>query len=104
MIEKTIVIDIDGVILEEKPTFERSLAYPIEGVAKKLQTLYDQGYYIILFTSRGWAEFWMTEKQLADWGIVYNQLIMGKPIAKYYVDDRGLSSLEELCKKLEIKL
>jgi len=33
----------------------------------------------------------LTEKQLKEWGAKYDQLILGKPSADVYVDDKGIS-------------
>ena len=38
--------------------------------------------------------FKLTEKQLNDWGGKYHELIMGKPHADYFIDDKGLNSDE----------
>lgn len=92
---KTAVIDIDGVICEERPTFERSLAEPIAGARYDIGRLADSGYRIILHTARSWSEYEMTEQWLADNGIYYDALVMGKPVADIVVDDRSVKSLEE---------
>ena len=92
---KTAVIDIDGVICEERPTFERSLAGPIAGARHDIGRLADSGYRIILHTARSWSEYEMTEQWLADHGIYYDALVMGKPVADIVVDDRSVKSLEE---------
>lgn len=92
---KTAVIDIDGVICEERPTFERSLAAPINCARRDVETLADSGYRIVLHTARSWSEFAQTERWLHDHGIYYDALIMGKPVADIVVDDRSVKSLEE---------
>ena len=67
---------------------------------EKINQLYNDGHQIWIFTSRGsktgldWRMF--TEKQLSEWGIKYHKLIMGKPSFDVLVDDRAVSSLEEL--------
>jgi len=40
------------------------------------------------------ALFELTEKQLKDWGCKYHELIMGKPHADYFIDDKGINSDE----------
>ena len=33
--------------------------------------------------------FELTDKQLKDWGCKYHELIMGKPHADYFIDDKA---------------
>ena len=40
------------------------------------------------------ALFELTEKQLKDWGCKYHELIMGKPHADFFIDDKGINSDE----------
>lgn len=65
-----------------------------------INLLYDQGHKIVYFTARGmgtfegdvpsanlmWYEF--TKNQLQSWNAKFHDLIVGKPSADYYVDDR----------------
>jgi phosphoglycolate phosphatase-like HAD superfamily hydrolase len=92
---KTAVIDMDGVICDERPTFERSLASPIQGARELLLRLHDEGWTIIIHTARSWSEYAMTKRWLFDHDIVFNELIMGKPLATILVDDRAVTSLEQ---------
>ena len=34
--------------------------------------------------------FELTRQQLEEWGVKYNELIMGKPHADYFIDDKGV--------------
>lgn len=58
--------------------------------------LFDQGNYIKIFTARGsetgfdWRE--VTAEQLRSWGLKYHELILGKPAADFYVDDKAVNS------------
>lgn len=92
---KTVVVDMDGVICEERPTFERSMAPAVPGARRRLDELRSSGYRIIIHTARSWSELAMTEEWLRDRGIAYDQLVMGKPVADIIVDDRAVTSLEE---------
>ena len=42
----------------------------------------------------------VTEKQMQDWGVKYDEVHMGKPNADYYVDDKMLD-LEFLYREFE---
>jgi SAM-dependent methyltransferase len=85
-----IVLDLDGVICEEKSTFERSLAKPIVGAIESIHVLKQQGHRIFIYTARSWSEYNMTVAWLDKYGISYDELLMGKPIADLWVDDRCL--------------
>ena len=62
---------------------------------KKVNQLYERGHYIKIFTARGsetkidWRD--LTESQLTEWGIKYHELILGKPAADYYIDDKAIN-------------
>ena len=64
-------------------------------VIKLINGLYEDGNIIKIFTGRGsisgkdWHEF--TALQLQKWGVNYTDLIMGKPHADYFIDDRNIS-------------
>lgn len=92
---KTVVVDMDGVICEERPTFERSLAPAVFGARERVDELRKAGYRIIIHTARSWSELAITEEWLYEHGIVYDQLVMGKPVADILVDDRAVVSLDE---------
>lgn len=83
-------------------------AAPIQPVIDKVNALYDRGVDICLYTSRGQNSckgdlaliIERNEAVLVDWlkrhGVKYNELIFGKPLADFYVDDGGMSVKEFL--------
>jgi hypothetical protein len=81
---------MDGVICEERTTFERSLAKPIEGAIEALQGMRAQGYFITIYTSRGWQEYQSTKEWLDRYKVPYDLLLLGKPIYDLYIDDRAI--------------
>lgn len=87
---KTFIFDMDGVICEEKPTFERALAKPIYASVDIVRALYDKGHKIIIFTARGWAEYDLTLAWLKRYGVPHHVLLCGKPIGDYWIEDRAL--------------
>jgi CMP-N-acetylneuraminic acid synthetase len=96
---KTFCFDIDGVIACLTPDNDYNKAECHTDTIKVINTLYEQGHYIILFTARGsktgisWQA--VTEEQMRRWGVQYHELRFGKPAADYYIDDRMLA-LENL--------
>ena len=88
---KTYCYDIDGTLCTKDCKYED--AKPFKGVIDHLNELYDEGNRIILFTSRGsvsgadWRS--LTEQQLVMWRVKYHELLMGKPHADIFIDDRA---------------
>ena len=108
---KRYCVDIDGTICTPTVGRDYHKAEPWQDRIKVLNKLYDEGNYIIYFTARAMgrfskhphsiasvkaeaALFELTQKQLKDWGCKYHELIMGKPHADYFIDDKGINSDE----------
>tara|TARA_B100000927_G_C16293880_1_gene400617 strand:- start:135 stop:464 length:330 start_codon:yes stop_codon:yes gene_type:complete len=97
---KRYCFDIDGTICTNT-WGEYGDAEPFYDRIKEVNKLYDEENYIIYFTARGmgncggnascaygkWYTF--THNQLTEWGCKFNELILGKPHAEYYIDDKG---------------
>lgn len=84
--------DIDGTLCTNTDgAYEAAEPYP-ERISH-LNSLYAAGHTIKLFTARGsttgidWRE--TTEAQLSAWGVRYHELILGKPYADIFVDDKA---------------
>ncbi len=100
---KTFCFDIDGVVACLSPNNDYNLSECHPHTIEAINTLYDRGHTIILFTARGYKTGidWKTctEDQLKRWGVRYHELKFGKPAADYYIDDRMLS-VEELLRMI----
>ena len=93
--------DLDNTLVRTQGTdYENST--PIEAAIKKVQEYKRNGDHIIIMTARGsgskkdWREF--TEKQLLEFGIPFDQLIVGlKPGGvDVFVDDKAINALDWL--------
>lgn len=88
----TYCFDIDGTLCTNTEG-QYALAEPFRERIAHVNELYRQGHVIKLFTARGsttgidWRS--LTEDQLALWGVSYHELIMGKPFADIFVDDKA---------------
>jgi uncharacterized HAD superfamily protein len=88
------VIDIDGTICTHERDYSK--AKPFMKRIKKINRLYTKGNEIIFHTARGyetrkdWLE--ITENQLKKWNVNYHKLIMNKPSADVYIDDKAINS------------
>lgn len=77
---KTLFCDIDGCLIRHTGDITIQYRYVAEilpGVRNKIREWDKKGYNIILTTGRKESSRKNTEKQLADAGIIYDQLIMG---------------------------
>lgn len=105
-----IVFDLDGVVCTNTwGDYEK--AQPIQNTINMINALFDQNYEITIYSARGfgtcngdlekiykmWYDF--TVRQLKTWGLKYHKLLLGKPDADLYVDDRAfrLGPHDELC-------
>ena len=88
-----LVIDIDGVIATLVANGNYNNANPIAKNIKYINKLKKTGIRIVLFTARGsmsgknWKIF--TKNQLKDWGVLYDELLFGKPSGDLYIDDKA---------------
>ena len=85
-----LIIDLDGTICTEEKTFSRSMAKPIKGAKKAIDSLKENGHTVIIYSARTWNEYEMTVNWLKTNKIQYDQLILGKPIGDIWIDDRAL--------------
>ena len=76
---KTIICDIDGVLLKHKNEglSEQLSSKLLDGTISKMTEWDAKGYNIILITGRRESQRQNTEKQLGSLGVFYDNLIMG---------------------------
>ena len=102
MNKKVLVFDVDDTIsIHKNRDYENAI--PIQPVIDKLNKLHDEGYYIKLFTGRGQlscngnlnlilkTKKPILEKWLKQHNVKYDELIFGKPLGDWYIDDKGLN-------------
>ena len=102
---KTYCFDIDGTICSDGCHYRD--AKPYLNIIKEINRLFSIGNRILIQTSRGsksgedWFQF--THDQLKLWGVKHHELVMGKPQADVFIDDRAINILD-WCKTKEISL
>ena len=85
------MIDIDGTICSQEEDYRDAKPY-LQRIYK-INQMYDTGNEIIFFTARGnktgidWKR--VTKRQLKSWGVKYHKLILNKPYADMYIDDKA---------------
>ena len=98
--KKKIAFDIDGVVCKtSSQDYSKSEPYP-EAI-NKINSLYEAGHKIILFTARYMGRtnnntekayemgYELTKNQLLNWGLKFDKLIMGKPDFDILIDDKA---------------
>jgi len=108
--QKTIAFDLDDVLCYRPNGHEHlgpdkyDYCEPYVENINLVNSLYDDGYKIVIYTARGMSQFngnivdiythlfTRTNEQLNLWGLKYHQLIMGKIHYDVLVDDKVLNS------------
>lgn len=110
--QKTVVFDVDGVLAggtqSEVYSTKAGWAYekciPIPTGIDLLRELKARGYRIVLHTARWESDREKTARWMADNGVEYDELIMGKPSAEMYIDDKGYHFREELLASHQLRI
>ena len=110
--QKIIAFDLDDVICFRPTGYEDlgpekySYCQPYEETIQLVNSLYDDGYKIIIYTARGMSQFSgniveiysklykQTNDQLKSWEVKYHQLVMGKIHYDVLIDDKSLNSYD----------
>ncbi len=91
---KIYCFDIDGTLCSNTEG-DYAGASPFAHRIAAVNALKEAGHVINLFTARGtttgidWKAF--TEEQLAEWGLNYDRLFLGKPHFDYLIDDKAIN-------------
>ena len=108
---KTYCFDIDNTICSTKGKNYKSSKPKLE-VIKKINSKYDKGHKIIIFTGRYMGRnndnprksykqgYKFTLDQLKNWGLKFHRLHMGKPTFDILVDDKSLGFKKDWYKKI----
>jgi glycerol-3-phosphate cytidylyltransferase len=91
--------DLDETLCTKAIDGDYATAKPIPEAIHKVNTLWMMGNKILIFTGRGsssgkdWTA--LTEKQLKEWGIKHDELIMNrKPTYDVIIDDKAINAVE----------
>jgi hypothetical protein len=109
--QKIIAFDLDDVLCHRSNQFENlgplkySYCIPNKKMIELVNSLYDDGHKIVIYTARGMTQFngnvieiygqlyTKTLNNLDEWGLKYHQLVMGKIHYDVLIDDKVLNSL-----------
>jgi capsule biosynthesis phosphatase len=99
--KKIFCFDLDNTICKTKKN-NYSTSKPIRENISALNSLFENGHEIIIFTARGMNTFKgdlklikknymkFTKNQLNSWGVKYDKLIFGKPSFDFIIDDKSI--------------
>lgn len=97
-------IDIDETLCHSTED-DYAHSVPNRAAIARVNDLYNSGHVIKLFTGRGsqdgydWKTF--TERQLTSWGVRFHELLLGKPHADVFIDDKALNTHDWLQSRIE---
>jgi len=115
---KIYAFDLDDTLCYRERGFEHlgpekyKHCHPIPEMIERVNTLYDDGNTIYIYTARGMAQFGgdllkvynnlyvLTLDSLKEWGIKHHGLIMGKLHYDFLIDDKAIS-INEFNEKYE---
>lgn len=87
--------DLDGTLCSLTDG-QYEVAEPFVDRIRHVNKLFDEGHTIKIFTARGATSKVprqsLTERQLEEWGVRHHELIMGKPDADLFIDDKAVHS------------
>ena len=90
-------VDVDGTICTTQGT-DYAGAQPIPARIAKINELFEAGHEVVYFTARGSLlgvdHSDLTNGQLRSWGAKFTRLVLGKPAADIYIDDRAVSDAD----------
>jgi len=87
-------IDFDNTLCKTEGT-DYASSTPHETRIRYVNDLYNLGNQITIWTARGTVSKIdhreLTEKQLKEWGVLYDDLLLGKPAYDIYIDDKSFN-------------
>ena len=85
----TICIDLDNTLCRSVPDQYES-AQPMPGALEALRQLKQDGWFVVICTARHFNHWATTRDWLDRHGFEYDQIVYGKPPARFYIDDRAI--------------
>lgn len=84
-------VDFDQTIADNTGFPDFKMTQPLDGAHDALTALVNEGYKIIVYTARGWSDHGEIREFMKKHELPYHEIVCGKLLAKYYIDDRNLA-------------
>lgn len=86
-------VDLDGTLVDTRAedNFDLATGVPLFTNIKLIRKLAMDGRSIFIYTSRHWMDYKDIKRWLKKHHVPFKAIICGKPMGKYYVDDRALN-------------
>ena len=95
---KWLAVDLDGTlaktVTDKNGNHVDAIGSPIWRNLAKLETAKQDGWSIVLHTSRPWADYERIEHWAKHYGVRYDRIVCGKLLAHRYIDDRAVHESE----------
>lgn len=99
------VIDIDGTLTLEVDGHDYESRTPDKVAIGNICKLWEEGHHIILHSSRFSEDQGKTVRWLRENGVPFDRLVLGKPCASVYIDDRSLPAVDgQMLQYLDYKM
>lgn len=83
-------IDFDDVIAHNSGYPKFKLLEPLEGAKEAMLKLHEDGWKIKIYTARAWSEHRNIERYLKKHDIYFDDVICGKALFDWIIDDRNI--------------
>lgn len=84
-------VDFDDVIAHNTGYPDFTPLEPLKGTQEALSLLHDRGWKIKIYTARPWSDHRMIERYLKQHNIYFDDVVCGKMLVKWMIDDRNIS-------------
>jgi len=88
---KWLLVDFDDVIAHNTGKPDYIPTTPLDGAKESLVKLTKDGWKIVIYTARSWADYNTIETWLDSNEIPHRRIVCGKPLGKYIIDDRNIA-------------
>ena len=86
-------VDFDGTLAQQVWP-DPGIGEAIEENLLKARELTDNGEQIVIHSARHWADYPAMERWLKEHDVPYHAIVLGKLVAKRYVDDKNILASE----------
>lgn len=87
---KWIGVDWDNCLVDNTGYPDFIPKEPLPGAVEALKRLNNEGYKIVIYTARHWADYLNIERYCEYYGIPARRIICGKPLFNCIIDDKNI--------------